>query len=879
MIRKFRLSVWWAAGTASDSCRPTRALQSTLLFLWLWTSLSDSAFSAAQKVTFNRDVRPILSDKCFFCHGPDSARRQADLRLDDREAAVASGAIVPNLPDASEMLKRILSHNPDEQMPPAAAKLPPLTQTEIETLRIWIAQGAEYEGHWAFLSLSNDALGNSSASNVTDRIDEVVSAGLAVRDLQMQPEADRNTLIRRLSFDITGLPPTPSEVTAFVADQSPDAVEKLVDRLLASPAWGEKMAVDWLDTARYADSFGFQVDRPWEMWPWRDWVIKAYNENMPFDDFITWQLAGDLLPNATDEQILATAFNRLNQQESEGGSVEEEYRVEYVCDRVQTFATTFLALSFECVRCHDHKFDPLTQQEYYQFFAMFQNIDEAGLYSYFTTSPPTPALTMTDGSSRQKLVALRQILAELDASADDVQRTRQPAFTAWLNSSERETAEVLPLQELGRFQFETLEGSSLTNAVASDKPAVLKGDNQLVPGHDGNAVQFSGDDPVDLPFGNFKREEPFTISLWLKSPDVKDRAVVFHRSRAWTDAASRGYELLIEDGRLKWSLIHFWPGNAASIVVRNPLPVNEWVHVLVSSDGSSRAAGLTIRINGEPADVAVVKDDLTREITGGGGDNIALGERFRDRGFKGGLIDDFRVFSRELSQLEALATFDEAAARNLLNLPVAEMNELQRSILFDHFLKATDAIWQEHLTALQTARAALAQFNDGLKEIMVMRELPQPKKAYVLFRGEYSQRREEVQAGTPAVLPPFPENAPRNRLGLAQWLTDPSHPLTARVTVNRVWQSLFGTGLVKTSEDFGSQGARPLYPEVLDSLALQLIATNWNMKQLVRTIVLSKTYRQRSLADEKTMENDPGNEWLARGPRIRLSAEMIRDNA
>ena len=879
MIQIFWLCFRRTAGSGRSSCLQMRVLQSTLLISWLLTSFPDSALSAAEKVTFNRDVRPILSDKCFFCHGPDSARRQADLRLDDRDVAVASGAIVPNLPDASEMLKRILSHNPDEQMPPAAAKLPTLSPTEIETLRNWIAQGAEYEGHWAFLSLSNDALGDSSPSNVTDRIDDVVSAGLAGRDLQMQSEADRNTMIRRLSFDITGLPPTPSEVTAFVADQSSDAIEKLVDRLLASPAYGEKMAVDWLDTARYADSFGFQVDRPWEMWPWRDWVIKAYNANMPFNDFITWQLAGDLLPNATDEQILATAFNRLNQQESEGGSVEEEYRVEYVCDRVQTFATTFLALSFECVRCHDHKFDPLTQKEYYQFFAMFQNIDEAGLYSYFTTSPPTPALTMTDGSSHQKLAELIRIVSELDEAAADVQRTRHPAFTAWLNSPERGKSEVLPLPELGRFQFETLEGSSLANAVAADKPAVLKGDNQLVPGREGNAVQFSGDDPVDLPFGNFKREEPFTISLWLKAPDVKDRAVVFHRSRAWTDAASRGYELLIEDGRLKWSLIHFWPGNAASIAVRNLLPVNEWVHVVVSSDGSSRAAGLTIRINGEPADVEVVRDNLTREITGGGGDNIALGERFRDRGFKGGLIDDFRVFTRELSQLEALVTFDEAAARNLAILPAAELNDHQRAILFDHFLKASDTIWMQHLTALQTARAALAQFNDGLKEIMVMRELPEPKKSYVLFRGEYAQRREEVQAGTPAVLPPFPESAPRNRLGLAQWLTDPSHPLTARVTVNRVWQSLFGTGLVKTAEDFGSQGTRPLYPEVLDSLALQLIATNWNMKQLVRSIVLSKTYRQQSTADARTMEDDPGNEWLARGPRIRLSAEMIRDNA
>ena len=841
--------------------------------------LSPTSSPADDHVTFNRDVRPILSDKCFFCHGPDSAKREAELRLDVRDVAVASGAIVPDKPNESEMLRRILSHDPEVQMPPASAKLAKLTQAEIDTLRRWIEQGAEYEGHWAFLPLSKDALGTHASDDVTQRIDEVVEAGLSSRGLKLQPEANRNTLIRRLSFDMTGLPPTPDEVEAFVEDQAPDAVEKLVDRLLASPAYGEKMAVDWLDTARYADSFGFQVDRPWEMWPWRDWVIKSYNDNMPFDDFITWQLAGDLLPHATDEQILATAFNRLNQQESEGGSVEEEYRVEYVCDRVQTFSTTFLGLTFECARCHDHKFDPLTHKEYYQFFAMFQNIDEAGLYSYFTTSPPTPALTMQDASSHQKLTELSLAVANLEAAGEELRRSREPAFAAWLNSPDRSGKTPLSMPELGRFQFEALEGDKLANSVAADKPAVLKGENKLTAGRDGNAVEFTGDDSVDLPFGNFKREEPFTVSLWLKTPDIKDRAVVFHRSRAWTDAASRGYELLIENGRLKWSLIHFWPGNAASISAKSPLPVNEWVHVVVSSDGSSRASGLSIRINGATTDVELLKDNLSREITGGGGDNIALGERFRDRGFKGGMVDDFRVFSRRLSDLEALATFNEAAAISLLTLPAEQLDETQRATLFDHFLMATDDSWTQHLAALQSGRGSLAQFHDGLKEIMVMRELPEPKKAYVLYRGEYTQRREEVFAGTPAVLSPFPENAPKNRLGLAKWLTDPRHPLTARVTVNRVWQSLFGRGLVKTAEDFGSQGSRPLYPEVLDSLALHLIESDWDMKRLVRSIVLSETYRQRSMADEKTMADDPDNEWLARGPRFRLPAEMIRDNA
>ena len=475
---------------------------------------------------------------------------------------------------------------------------------------------------------------------------------------------------------------------------------------------------------------------------------------------------------------------------------------------------------------------------------------------------------MTDASSQQKLAELSQGVASLEAAGEELRRSREDAFVAWLNSTERNDPIPLTMPELARFPFETLDGDKLENSVVADKPAVLKGENRLVRGHDGNAVEFTGDDSIDLPLGNFRREEPFTISLWLKTPDVKERAVVFHRSRAWTDAASRGYELLIENGRLKWSLIHFWPGNAASIAATSTLPVNEWMHVVVSSDGSSRASGLTLRINGEKADVEVVKDNLTREITGGGGDNIALGERFRDRGFKGGMVDDFRVFSRRLSDLEALSTFDQDAAHVLVTLPAEELNETQRAILQDHFLWAADDVWTQHLAALQAARGALGQSNDGLREIMVMRELPEPKKAYVLHRGEYTQRREEVFAGTPAVLSPFPENSPKNRLGLATWLTDPRHPLTARVTVNRVWQSMFGRGLVKTAEDFGSQGSRPLYPAVLDSLALQLIESDWNMKQLVRSIVLSKTYRQHSMADDRTMADDPDNEWLAQGTAI-----------
>ena len=819
---------------------------------------------------FNRDVRPILSDKCFHCHGPDASHRKADLRLDIRDEAIKAGAIVPGDVVKSSAIERAFSSDPTDVMPPPESHRK-MTEAQKETLKRWVEQGAEYQNHWSFIPPKMPELTGKGGQSP---IDELVTRSLQNRGLALQPQATPETLIRRLSFDLTGLPPTPQEVESFVnecRDGSSlvirdSSLNSLIDRLLASSHYGERMAVDWLDVSRYADSYGFQVDREREVWMWRDWVIKAFNENLPFDKFATWQIAGDLLPNPTDEQLLATAFNRLHQQESEGGSVEEEYRVEYVCDRVQTFATAFLGLSFECSRCHDHKFDPITQKDYYGLFAMFQNIDEAGLYSFFTPSPPTPTLALMDQPGKDKLASLRAKVRAVENESINLRASRQDAFTQWFKN--KPESPVLP-GELGRFPLDALEkGNKLANTVKADQTATLKGENALVPGVSGKAVQFTGDDPVDLPFGNFKRHEPFSVSLWVKTPDVKDRAVVFHRSRAWTDAASRGYELLIEEGKLKWSLIHFWPGNAISIRAKALLPLNTWTHVTVTNDGSSRAEGLRIYVNGEPAEVDVIRNALTKDITGGGGDNIALGERFRDRGFKGGMIDDFRVFDREVTGLEALGLHNPSSVKSA-----------PECLWKDYYLSTVDAEWQKHLSDLKAARAALTTAADEVKEIMVMRELPQPKKAYILNRGDYAQHKDEVPMRVPDWIAPLPKGAPLNRLGVAQWLTSPEHPLFARVIVNRLWQGLFGYGLVKTAADFGSQGSVPEHPELLDWLALEFRRSGWDVKALLKTIVLSRTYQQRSIADPKTMADDPENDWLARGPRFRLPAEMIRDNA
>ena len=884
-----------------------------------------SASAAPPPVDYGRDVRPILSDKCYHCHGPDGSGRKAKLRFDTKDGAFRvkndSTVIIPGKSAESEIIFRVTSTDPEEMMPPPDAKIGRLTPAEVAILKRWIDEGAPFQNHWAFEPLSPVATPATQLPNLKTQptsfpslsaspIDRLTFEGLARRKLAPQPEADRATLIRRLSFDLTGLPPSLAEIEAFLSDRSPGALPKVVDRLLSSPRYGERMATDWLDVARYADSYGFQVDREREMWPWRDWVIKAFNQNLRWDQFVTDQLAGDLLPNATEEQVLATAFNRLHPQETEGGSIEEEYRINYVNDRVTTFGTAFLGLTLECCRCHDHKFDPIPQKDFYALAAFFQNIDEAGLYSFFTPSAPTPAMWVPNAAHQEKFTAATAAVASAVAQLAALRTTRRDAFAAWLTHNP--ASPIAPADELAHFNFDTREtppppvakapGKSTAPAAAAppveetalalaeklpgagrfantlkpDDYASTPKENESVPGRAGagSAIRLSGDHAIQTKLGNFQRHEPFTISLWIQTPDTKERAVVLHRSRAWTDAGSRGYELLIEDGRAKWSLIHFWPGDAISIRATNPLPVNEWVHVTVTNDGSSRAAGLRLFINGQPARTEIIRDHLTKNITGGGGDTIALGERFRDRGFKGGFVDELRVFSRALTALEARRIFSVPA-----DAQPATLSSQLTPTDFDTYLANHDEPYRTQLAALTTARAAHTQLADEAKEIMVMRELPQPKTAYILKRGEYDQRGSAVRPDTPAALPAFPSDQPRNRLGLARWLTDPRHPLLARVTVNRFWQSLFGRGLVKTSDDFGSQGDRAEYPELLDWLAGEFIRSGWDVKALHKTIVLSQTYRQRSFATPEIMADDPENVWLARGPRHRLPAEMIRDQA
>ena len=873
----------------------------------------DKNTSQQTALTFNQHIRPILSEHCFTCHGPDEANREAGLRLDQPESATAlldSGthAIVPHNTTESEIIARISSDDADLVMPPPSAKLGRLSANDVEILKKWITDGATYEPHWAFVAPEKP----KPSLTGSHQIDDIISRHLTQRGLQLQQKADRATLIRRASFDLTGLPPTPAEIESFQNDSSTSAYARLLDRLLESSRYGERMASDWLDISRYSDSYGFQRDRPRPtMWPWRDWVVNSFNQNMPWDRFVLWQLAGDLLPNASNEQILATAFNRLHQQENEGGSVPEEYRVRYVNDRVTTFGTAFLGLTLECCRCHDHKFDPLSQKDFYSLFAFFDDIEEAGLYSFFTDATPTPKLQLMDGGLQEQIDRVTQEIHQKQRRLENLKKEIQEKTYLWLasdtpspddydlnndtirgeiahysfdsrlknhyfpslidaeKSSEKNNSETQPSEQ----NKDTLTTDYLQKHSITSSP-----ENTLVDGHIGQAIQLTGDHPVTTPVGNFSRSDPFSISCWIKIPSSFNRAVIFHRSKAWTDAGSRGYELIIDQDHLRWSLIHFWPGDAASIRMIEKVPTNKWVHVVVCSNGTGLADGLSISLDGHQVKTKVVQDNLTRSILGGGGDSITIGNRMRDHGFKNGLIDEFRIFERALTPLEIQECYE----------PGTLANTIQSKTNFDalsDYLADIDIDVLTHRKQLHNLYKDRNKLLEKSAEIMVMRESLQPKQAYVLTRGEYDKRAEPVEATTPNILPSFPSTFPRNRLGLAQWLLDPNHPLLARVTVNRFWQALFGEGLVRSSEDFGSQATQPEYPELLDLLAWKFShpkdqgGFSWDVKALLRFIMTSDTYQQRSLADGNTMAHDPKNNWLARGPRHRLSAEMIRDAA
>jgi hypothetical protein len=833
-------------------------------------------------IDYNLHVRPILSDKCFFCHGPDKNKQEAGLQLTTREGATApleehpdKFAIVPGKLAKSELYHRIVSTDEELMMPPRESNRE-LTAYEKAILIKWIEQGAEYKPHWAFIKPEKKPLPEVKKKEWTKNpVDYFVLHKLETNGLKPSPEADKETLLRRVTLDLTGLPPTIEETDAFLADNSSNAYEKVVDRLLQSPHYGEKMAVDWLDVARFADTHGYTVDRYRPMWPWRDWVIKAFNENMPYDRFITWQMAGDLLPNPTREQKLATGFNRNHAQNVEGGIVNEEFRVEYVADRTNTLGTAFLGVTMECARCHDHKYDPISQKDYYSLFSFFNNVDEAGQISW-DDAMPVPTMLLTEARHDSLIQFLDEQLKGAENKLSTIAAQEKKEFDQWKNTLANKPL-FDPAKGLqAHFTFDKLVKDAFINEVsAKDKGVVL--DPVVVPGKFGNAFQSNGDDILKLgKVGIFNRANPFSIGVWINIPQDLSKGVIFHKGNGDILYNFRGYFLNLKDNKIELLIAHTWPYNNIVKITEQVLPKEQWVHLLMTYDGSSKADGLKLYINGKEAPMITEKDNLYKDILLAGEDQpgLQIGADWRGIGFKNGLVDDLLIYTRELTAIEA-SELVQLAQKRLSDQPQTH----DEKALSHYYFTNVSATYQKGLRELEKLREEKNKAVKNIPEIMVMEEMKKPRPTYLLKRGQYDNYGEQVRPDVPNSILPYTKDFPKNRLGLAKWLTHPDNPLTARVAVNRYWQIYFGKGLHKTANDFGNQGGLPSHPELLDYLAVNFRESGWDVKALQKLIVMSATYRQSSHASPALMEKDPENILLARGPAFRLTAEMVRDNA
>ena len=703
------------------------------------SSLADS--SSLAPVDFRRDILPILSDACFRCHGPDGGTREARLRLDSKEGLYRTRngltVVQPGATEESELVIRTKSTDPEEIMPPPNA-VRQLKPAEISLLGRWVAEGAPWSNHWAFAPIAHPTPPSPPIA-APSPIDAFVHERLAREGLNPAPEADRERLLRRVSLDLTGLPPTPGETAAFLDDPTPLAFERAVDRLLASPRFGERMAVDWLDLARFADTHGYQMDRPRAMWAWRDWVIQAFNENLPFDQFTTWQLAGDLLPAPTKTQRLATAFNRLHNQNEEGGIVEEEYRVAYVADRVATFGTAFLGLTLDCARCHDHKFDPISQRDYYSLFAFFQNIDEAGQISYvgFADAMPVPTLLLTTPEQDRLLDTLRGQTADAETALTRARESARPGFNRWLADRGARPVSAAPV---AYYPLTEIEESFVRNDVDAQLPGRITESPRIVATPRGPAAELDGENGFTFPgVGHFNRTQPFSLGLWIQPPTtVAPRAVVLHHSKAPADAGSRGYELLLENGRVAFALHYLWPGASLKVVTRTPLPAGEWTHVTATYDGSSLARGVRVYLNGRAVELETVRDGLYKDITYAKSEpDLTIGFRFRDNGFKGGRVTGLAVFAQALTPLESAALAGQRDLETAWSTPENALTAEQRASLFEHYTARIDPDVAVAADDLQRLRSAQNELINPVPEAMVMQELPQPKPAHVLRRGAY----------------------------------------------------------------------------------------------------------------------------------------------
>jgi hypothetical protein len=834
---------------------------------------------ADDRPEYNRDIRPILAENCFSCHGPDSASRKAGLRLDQRDKAIEAEAIVPGSPDKSAVIQRVCAEDPAEVMPPTKT-LKKLTAAQKDLLKRWIAAGAEYQAHWSLIAPTRPAIpAVKNGSWVRNPIDNFILARLEAAGLQPAPPADRRTLARRLSLDLTGLPPAPDLVEGFLNDNAPDAYERYVDKLLESPQWGEHRARYWLDVARYADTHGIHFDNFREIWAYRDWVINAFNQGMPFDRFTIEQLAGDLLPNPTIDQLVATGFNRCNITTNEGGAISEEYLVLYNRDRTETVGQAWLGMTAGCAVCHDHKFDPLSMRDFYSMAAFFNNTTQAAMDGNIPNTPPTVFVPRLE--DRAKWAALAKQIGDLKGAVTARKGAVQQEFDAWLAyATPEDLGKLVPTERLQLY-------APLGEGKGEDFIAIVDGTPRLltvggaynwVPGKlFGKAVAVKpGGAALQFPdAGDFERNQPFAVGAWVKVPRRGLNGSIL--ARMDNGNGFRGWDLWLDNDRVAVHMVNRWEDDALKVTGKQPLQPNQWNHVLFTYDGSGKAAGVRIYINGVPQPVDVYADRLKgtiRTVV-----PFKIGQRHSSNRVPDVALQDVRIYGEALTPAEVVKLVRTPRVVALLSVPGDRRTPQEQAELLDWYLATQDRPTQQLNFRMATLLEEEGRLRGRGTIAHVMNERPEEPTAYILYRGEYDKRRDKVTAATPKALPPMAQELPHNRLGFAKWLLSPEHPLTARVTVNRFWQEAFGIGLVRTSGDFGVSGELPSHPELLDWLAVDFRESGWDVKRFFKLLVTSATYRQSAAVPKEALEKDPQNRLLSRGPRFRMDAEMIRDYA
>ncbi len=842
-------------------------------------------------IEYNRDIRPILAENCFACHGADSAARKGGLRIDRREDAVEAKAVVPGKPTESEMIRRVLADAADKDLMPPVKTNKKLKPEQIALLKRWVEAGAEYQPHWSFIAPTRAALPAVKDKNwVRNPIDNFVLAELERRGLKPAPEADRRTIARRLAFDLTGLPPDPADVEAFANDKSEMWYEKYVEKLLAAPQWGEHRGRYWLDYARYGDTHGIHIDNFREIWAYRDWVINAFNTNQPFDQFTTDQLAGDLLPNPTLDQRIATGFNRCNITTSEGGAINEEYLVLYARDRTETTSLVWMGLTTGCAVCHDHKYDPVSQKDFYALSAFFNNTTQAAMDGNVKNTPPIISVPRTE--DRPRYDAVVKDVAAAKAKVDARKAAARDEFAKWLKTAAPEDfAAKAPAQGLV-FHAPLKEGKGDALAVTvAGKAREVKFDagydwSANKPDKTKGAFTIQAGKAIELAdVGDFDRTQPFAVSAWVSVTKKNSNGAILGRM----DEANgfRGWDVWLQADKVGMHVINAYPQDAVKVVAKTPLAVGKWTHVTAAYDGTGKSSGIKIYYDGEAQPTDVEADTLkstTRTTV-----PLKIGQRHTTGRVAGVALEDVRIYDRPFTAIDAQQASGSKRTADVLAKPADKRTPQENDELYTWWLVSRDAVYLAATAAYRTVQAEEVAIRARGTIAHVMNEKPGEPGAFVLFRGDYDKRRDPVKADTPKAMPPLPTDVPRNRLGLAKWLVSKDHPLTARVTVNRFWQELFGTGLVRTSGDFGIAGELPSHPELLDWMAVEFRDPTpglccadpkpWDVKQFFRLLVTSATYRQAAVATPEKLDKDRDNRLMSRGPRFRMDAEMIRDQA